>query len=96
MCKHNLLQNAMDITLPPEVETVVQRQITSGKYKTALEVIKAGIELIEQEDIYQRHLEELQQEAKMGWETFPQSSEVVNGATATAKIRANMKSRRLL
>lgn len=84
----------MQIILPSEVEALVQRQITSGKYKTVLKVIKAGIELIEQEDIYQRHLQELQQEVKIGWETFPQSREVVNGATAKAKIRANMQGRR--
>lgn len=86
----------MQIILPSEVEALVQRQITSGKYKTVLEVIKAGIKLIEQEDIYQRYLHELQQEAKIGWETSPHSGKVVDGATAMAKIRANMQSRRQL
>ena len=44
----------MQIVLPPELEELVQRQLTSGKYQTAIEVILAGVKLLEQqEDIYQ-------------------------------------------
>jgi|GEM_PF-2274150 len=38
---------AMQITLPPEVEAFVQRQLTSGKYATAIDVIWAGMQLLE-------------------------------------------------
>lgn len=44
----------MQIVLSPEVEALVQRQLTTGKYKSAIEVILAAIQLLEQqEDIYQ-------------------------------------------
>ncbi|MBD0361557.1 MAG: type II toxin-antitoxin system ParD family antitoxin [Coleofasciculus sp. C3-bin4] len=44
----------MQIVLPPEVEALVQRQLTSGKYNSAIEVILAGVKLLEQQqDIYQ-------------------------------------------
>jgi antitoxin ParD1/3/4 len=52
----------MQIVLPPEVEALVQRQLTSGKYNSAIEVILAGVKLLEQQDIYQGRLQELQQD----------------------------------
>jgi antitoxin ParD1/3/4 len=83
----------MEILLSPDVEALVQRQLTSGKYKSALEVILAGVQLLEkQEDIYQGRLQELQQEARIGWEAS-QRGDVVDGATARAQIRANLRSR---
>jgi antitoxin ParD1/3/4 len=83
----------MQIVLPPEVEAIVQRQLTSGNYNSAIEVILAGVKLLEkQQDIYQGRLEELQKDAIIGWEASKRG-EVVDGATAMAKIRANMRSR---
>jgi antitoxin ParD1/3/4 len=83
----------MQIVLPPEVEAIVQRQLTSGNYNSAIEVILAGVKLLEkQQDIYQGRLEELQKDAIIGWEASKRG-EVVDGATAMAKIRANMQSR---
>jgi antitoxin ParD1/3/4 len=83
----------MQIVLPPEVEALVQRQLTSGKYKSALEVILAGVQLLEQqEDMYQGRLPELQREAQIGREAS-QRGEVVDGTAAMAKIRANLRSR---
>ena len=88
-----LFPSAMQIVLPPDVEALVQRQLTIGKYKSALEVILAGIQLLEQqEDMYQGRLQELQQEARIGWEAS-QRGEVVDGTTAMAQIQANLRSR---
>ena len=83
----------MQIVLPPEVEALVQRQLTSGKYQNAVAVILAGIKLLEQqEDIYQGRLQDLQQEARIGWEASGRG-EVVDGSAAMAQIRANVQSR---
>jgi len=83
----------MQIVLPPELEDLVQRQLVSGKYQTALEVILAGVKLLEQqEDIYQGRLQELQQEARIGWEAA-QRGELVDGSAAMAQIRTNLHSR---
>lgn len=80
----------MQIILPPEVEALVQRQLISGKYKSAIEVILAGVKLLEQQqDIYRGRLQELQQDALIGLEAS-QHGEVVDGATAMAQIRANI------
>ncbi|BAY23337.1 putative transcriptional regulators, CopG/Arc/MetJ family protein [Calothrix sp. NIES-2100] len=82
----------MEIVLPPELEVIVQRRIDSGKYNSALEVIFAGVQLLEQqEDIYQGRLLELQQEARIGWEASLQGK-VVDGSTAMAQIRDKIRS----
>jgi|GEM_PF-334214 len=87
-----LLEKSMQIFLPPEVEALLQRQLTSGKYQNAIEVILAGIKLLEQqEDIYQGRLEELQQEARIGLEAS-QQGKVIDGSRAMAQIRANLRS----
>lgn len=83
----------MQVSLPPEVEALLQRQLNSGKYQNAIEVIVAGIRLLEQqEDIYQGRLSELQQEALIGLEAS-QQGKVVDGLTAMNKIRANLRQR---
>jgi antitoxin ParD1/3/4 len=57
----------MQVVLPPELELIVSRQLTSGKYQDPIAVIRAAIELLEQqEDIYQGKLGELQQAAQVG------------------------------
>ncbi|NJL61282.1 MAG: type II toxin-antitoxin system ParD family antitoxin [Methylacidiphilales bacterium] len=83
----------MQVSLPPEVEALLQRQLNSGKYQNAIEVIVAGIKLLEQqEDIYQGRLSELQQEALMGLEAS-QQGKVVDGLTAMNQIRDNLRQR---
>jgi antitoxin ParD1/3/4 len=84
------LECPMQITLSPELEQLVQRQIDSGKYQTAIEVILAGVQLLEQQnDPYQGRSQDLQQDALLGWEAA-QRGEVVDGATAMQQIRANL------
>jgi antitoxin ParD1/3/4 len=83
----------MQVTLPPELELIVSRQLTSGKYQNAIEVIRSAIELLDkQEDIYQGKLGELQQVASIGWEAS-QRGEIVDGNIAMEQIRSNLKSR---
>ncbi|MDY6785071.1 MAG: type II toxin-antitoxin system ParD family antitoxin [Cyanobacteriota bacterium] len=83
----------MQIVLPPEVEALVQRQLTSGRYESATEVILAAIRLLEQQqDLYQGRLLELQKDVLRGWEAS-QRGEVVEGTAAMAQIRANLRSR---
>jgi antitoxin ParD1/3/4 len=83
----------MQVILPPELELIVSRQLTSGKYLDEIAVIRAAIELLEQqEDIYQGKLDELKQAAQIGLEAS-QRGEVVEGSIAIEQIRANLKSR---
>ena len=83
----------MQIVLPPELEQLIQRQIGAGRYQFALDVITAGLHLLEQQDdIYQGRLPELQQDAQIGWDAA-QRGEVVAGPTVMAQIREELRSR---
>ena len=83
----------MQLTFPPEIEAFVQGQLDSGKYQDQMDLIVAAIALLQkQEDIYQGRLLELQQDALVGWEAS-QRGEVVDGPTAMAQIRSNLRSR---
>lgn len=83
----------MQIVLTPELENLVQRQLASGKYQNAIEVILAGVLLLdEREDIYQGRLQELQQEAQIGWEAA-QRGELIDGTTAMAQVRTKLHER---
>lgn len=83
----------MQITLPPEIEALIQRQLSSGKYKTAIEVLLAGMQLLDQQEtLYQGRLSELQQAAQVGWQAS-QRGEVVDGPTAMKQILSDLRSR---
>jgi antitoxin ParD1/3/4 len=83
----------MQVILPPELELIVSRQLTKGKYQDAIAVIRAAIELLEQqEDLDRVKLENLQQAAQIGWEAS-QRGEVVDGKIAMEQIRTNLQSR---
>jgi Arc/MetJ-type ribon-helix-helix transcriptional regulator len=40
----------MQVVLPPELEALVQRQIASGKYQTVLDVLTAGVQLLDHQE----------------------------------------------
>lgn len=83
----------MQIALPPEMEAFVQRQLSSGKYRNLLDLVLAAIKLLQQqEDIYKGRLLELQEEAMVGLEAS-QQGRVVDGPTAMAQIRSNLRDR---
>ncbi len=83
----------MQLAFPPEIEAFIQRQLKSGKYRNLMELILTAIELLQkQDDIYRGRLLELQQEAQIGWEAS-QQGQVVDGQTAMAQIRANLRER---
>ena len=59
----------MNVLLTPELEQFIHNQIESGKFASALEVIEAGIHLLEKrEQIYKTHFEDLLQELSIGIE----------------------------
>ena len=83
----------MQIALPLKLEQFIQRQIPAGKCQSALEVITAGIHLLSQQN--DRRLSELQQDAQIVWDAA-QRGELVEGPTAMAQIRENLRSRQPL
>jgi antitoxin ParD1/3/4 len=59
----------MQIVLTPEIEALVQQQLDTGHYDSAIDVITQAINLLQQQDnLSQEQLESLQHEAQLGWE----------------------------
>lgn len=83
----------MQLAFPPEVQAFVQRQLSSGKYGSLMDLLLAAVKLLQQqEDIYQGRLFELQQEALVGLEAS-QQGRVVDGPAAMEEIRTNLRER---
>lgn len=40
----------MQVTLPPELEDIIQTYLSSGKYQNAVEVLLAGVKLLQREE----------------------------------------------
>lgn len=57
----------MDVTLPPEFDAIVRRQVESGRYASAAEVVEDALRLLEERDrLRERWLEELGKEIDIG------------------------------
>jgi antitoxin ParD1/3/4 len=83
----------MQLTIPPELEALVQKRLGTGRYNSPIEVLMAGVSLLsQQEDIYQGRLQELQHDALIGWEAA-RRGELVDGKTAMDEIRAHLHSK---
>jgi antitoxin ParD1/3/4 len=83
----------MQIVLTPELEALVQQELDTGHYDSAIDVITQGINLLrQQDDLSQEQLESLRHEAQLGWEAADRG-DLVDGPTAMAQIRANLKAK---
>jgi antitoxin ParD1/3/4 len=57
----------MVVTLPPQLEQLVQDQVASGRYGSASEVVGEALRLFqEREELQQRRFEELKREIAIG------------------------------
>lgn len=84
----------MDVTLTPELEQFIHTQIESGKFASALEVIEAGIRLLdEREHLYQGRFEDLRQEVLIGIEQLDRG-ERLDGRAAIKQLRQKNQARK--
>jgi antitoxin ParD1/3/4 len=84
----------MQVTLPPELETLVQHQINNGTYDNVIEILLAGVQLLEErsvvfpeEDLIQdpTWLEPTQAKVTVAIDSL-QSNGGTDGDTAMAKL----------
>lgn len=88
----------MNISLTGELERLVQRKVESGRYRSANEVVRAGLRLLEREDgRTEVRLTEIRAQVQAGIEQA-ERGELVDGeeAVARAKRRASAKRRRVV
>lgn len=58
---------AMNVSLTPELETMVAEKVKSGLYNSASEVVREGLRLVrEQDQLREIKLEELRREIQIG------------------------------
>ena len=96
MCPRSRQARTMNISLTGELERLVQRKVESGRYRSASEVIRAGLRLLEREDERTEvRLTEIRAQVQAGIEQA-ERGELVDGeeAVARAKRRASAKRRR--
>ena len=87
----------MNVSLTEELEELVQRQVESGRYGSASEVIQAGLRLLDQEDaLRERWIADTRAQVRDGIEQA-ERSHFVDGEEAVARVkkRAAVKRQRV-
>ena len=85
--------NAMQISISPDLEQFISRQVESGKYSSASELISAAVRLLESQQLYQGRFAELQQQIQTGLESL-ERGERLDGRIAVDQLRQGNAARR--
>jgi antitoxin ParD1/3/4 len=78
---------AVNISLTPELERLVDNKVKSGRYATASEVIREGLRLLEEhEQLKEQRLAELRRKIDRGLEQLDQGLGI-SGTEARERLR---------
>ena len=67
----------MNVHLTPELETLVQNKVKSGRYNSASEVVREALRLFEERDrIREFQIQELRKKINKGWASLEQGEGV--------------------
>ena len=80
----------MNVSLTKELAQLVQRKVESGRYRSASEVIRAGLRLLERED----ELTEVRAWVQAGIEQA-ERGDLVDGEEAVARAKERAAAKRL-
>ena len=84
----------MNITLPPELEKMVEEKVKSGCYDSPSQVVREGLQLLrEQDHIKQLRLEELRREIQKGIDDMREGRYTVYNADELDKLADKIISR---
>jgi antitoxin ParD1/3/4 len=84
----------MQIVLTPELEALVQQQLDTGHYDSAIDVITQAINLLQQQDnLSQEQLEALQHAAHKIDEAYRTTEPPVDGHIFANQLRQRISSR---
>ncbi len=71
----------MNVHLTPELETLVQNKVKTGRYNSASEVVREALRLFEQRDrIRELQLRDIRKRIDQGWASL-ERGEGINGET---------------
>ena len=80
----------MNITLNPQLETLIQQQLTSGKYQNINEVIEAALTLLEKRNQYEQWLTEIGEKIDIAAQQLDRG-EGVAGDIAINQLRQDLR-----
>ena len=84
----------MNVSLTPELETLVHEKVGSGLYTSASEVVREGLRLLKERDtVQQQRLEQLKKEIALGLEQLDRG-EGLDGEQVFAELRQLSEDRR--
>jgi antitoxin ParD1/3/4 len=87
--------NIMNFSLPPAMESFIRKQVKSGRYGNASEVVREGLRLLMHEmESRQKKLEALRGEIQKGLESGPARDLDIQDIIATAQKRREAKQRK--
>lgn len=80
----------MNVSLTPELERWISQKVDGGRYRSASEVVREGLRLLqEREEEYRLRLEALRGELRIGIDQLDRG-EVVDGEEAFERILAQL------
>lgn len=92
----------MNVSLTPELETLVNEKVKSGNYNSASEVVREALRLLkEQDELKQIRREELRREVMKGvadiregrFETYESSGDLANEIISRGKAKLKTKTK---
>ena len=80
----------MTLDLTPELEKLVQSKLQSGRYGSAIEVLREALQLLDQRDqVHTAHKEEYREQIEEGW-LAARRGEFVDGDQVFDRIDAEL------
>jgi antitoxin ParD1/3/4 len=91
-CYAALEDEAMNVSLTPELERLVAEKVQGGRYTSASEVIREALRLLEEQDrIKQSHLVEVRQKIDRGLQQLDEGR-AISAQEARARLRQRRRS----
>lgn len=85
---------AMNVSLTPELEKLVQEKVRSGRYTSASEVVREALRLLEKQDqLRALRLDEVRKKIAEGLKSLDRG-EGIDGGEALEKLREKSEARR--
>jgi antitoxin ParD1/3/4 len=82
----------MNVNLTPELETLVQNKVKTGRYNSASEVVREALRLFEQRDhIRELQLREIRKKIDQGWGSL-ERGEGIDGAQFFKRLEQQERS----
>ena len=84
----------MNVSLTPEIEEFIKKQVESGRYVAASEVVRDAMRMfMDSEEIWLKRLEKLRQMIQVGLDQLDRG-EFIDGDEAFAQLRKRIDARK--